>query len=319
MIGVDIGGTKTRAIAIDLSSKRIARGVAEGVNPAVVGRSKVESVLKDLLLSLLRELDAKPSNVTCVGIGSAGVGKGYWTEIFVSALSSIGIDSSRIRVYEDYRVAHTAAFLFGDGILVISGTGSSVYARCRDVEVKVGGWGHLLDDGGSAYQVGRDGMREALRFFDGRGEKTVLLEKMLRYLSIDDPSFVIPRVYGSENPKQVIAGFAPYVVESCREGDEVACRIIERSIDELAELIVAALRRTSYMCRDVAIVGGYWEGIEHIARDKLIDRVEKLCSVRINLVKPAIDSSCAAAVMAMKDLGILTAEAMKLVTDLCRR
>jgi len=106
----------------------------------------------------INKIQGRPSEVACIGAGSAGVGKGYWRDLFVKAAEENGVSRNRVYVYEDYRVAHVACFLFQPGILYIASTGSVTYGVYGGKEVKVDGWGHLLDDTSSAYQVGRDGI-----------------------------------------------------------------------------------------------------------------------------------------------------------------
>jgi N-acetylglucosamine kinase-like BadF-type ATPase len=45
---------------------------------------------------------------------------------------------------------------------VISGTGSVVFVKDGSSYKRLGGWGYLLDSAGSAYDIGRDALREAL-------------------------------------------------------------------------------------------------------------------------------------------------------------
>ncbi len=266
-LGIDIGGTHTRGILVDLDSSSILRRIdSPGVNPAVVGIKEASYRVAELVDRLLEGIEGK---VICAGVGSAGVGRGPWAEALARAVASRGIDPSAIRVYEDFRVMHAACFGEGDGIVFISGTGSVLYARCRGEEFRIGGWGHLLDDGGSAYQVGRDGMREALKTLDGRRGYTMLAQEFLEYLGIKDPVESIPLIYGSPNPKSLIAGFASRVVEAAGRGDEAARRIMEYYAEEVAEAIRAAKRRCG--SASIAIAGGFWE--HH--REHLLHILEK--------------------------------------------
>jgi len=254
-LGLDIGGTHTRGILVDLDSGSVLRRLeAPGVNPAVVGIEEASRMVARLVDRLLRDVEGK---VVCIGVGSAGVGRGPWAGALARAVTSRGIDSSAVRVYEDFRIMHAACFEEGDGVVFISGTGSVLYARCKGEEFRIGGWGHLLDDGGSAYQVGRDGMREALRALDGRRGYTMLAQEFLEYLGIRDPVESIPLIYGSPNPKSLIAGFAPRVVEAAGRGDEAARRIIDYYAEEVAEAIRAAERRCGAV--PIAMAGGFWE------------------------------------------------------------
>jgi len=62
---------------------------------------------------------------------------------------------------------------------VISGTGSVVFAKDGDSYKRLGGWGYLLDSAGSAYDIGRDALRVALREEDMKDTPS-LISRMLR-------------------------------------------------------------------------------------------------------------------------------------------
>ncbi len=300
LIGIDVGGTKTRVVAIEGRRVEVLEG--EGANPAVVGEKCID-IVSTLLTRILERVGADPGSVELVGIGSAGVGRGYWSNLFAKALERAGVDPSRMELFEDFRTAYTSCFVDEPGIVAISGTGSSIYGECEGIEVRVGGWGHLLDDEGSAYQVGRDGMAAALRYFDGRGPETKLLEEMLRYLGIDSPELVVPKVYGSPNPKKLVAGFAPRVVKAALEGDEVAKEILRRYAKQLAQAIAAAIKRLRERgCSarlGVAIVGGFWSFVEKHVRGLVLEELRASVGEGIELVEKCVDPACGALVRAL--------------------
>lgn len=317
-IGMDIGGTKTRCIAIDLSSGKILAKAIEGAaNPASTPRNIVIDTIRRCVSACLDSASRKSSDVVVVGIASAGVGKGYWRKIFEEALEVLGIASDKIDVFEDYVAAHVACFLFNSGILYIAGTGSSLYGVCRDRAVKIGGWGHLLDDEGSAYQVGRDGIAVALRSWDGREESTELLNALLKFFNIDNPEMIIPIIYGSQNPKLLIASFAKEVVSLAKKGDRKALEIIEKSVREIFKSLVVAMKRLD--CRDIgiAIVGGFYEGARELIEPLLLAMLKSIGYAR-SIVRQVIDISCAAVLITLKNRKLLNREVMERIMNSCR-
>ncbi len=300
MLGLDVGGSKTRLVVIDKGGKPLVIE-GEGANPAVVGLRCVD-IISELLRDALARAKVKPEEVEIVGIGSAGVGKGFWRELFAKALELSGIDPGKMELFEDFRTAYTACFLNEPGVVAISGTGSSIYGECRGLWVKVGGWGHLIDDGGSAYQVGRDGIAAALMYYDGRSEETVLLRELLEYLGIENPELAIPKIYGSSNPKKLVAGFAPRVVKAAMEGDKVAKSILSAYCKHLAIAIGTAIRRlrSSGCIEDlkVAVVGGFWKFVEKLVLNDLVKELENSVG-RVELKSNCIDPACGALVRAL--------------------
>ena len=309
-VGIDVGGTKTSAVVVDTESGRVERIVVEGANPAVVGVERAKSIIAELLTRIRRSVE-EPIEV--VGIGSAGVGQGFWVEVYRDAISLAGLSPRIVGVYEDHCVAHFACFQGGDGLVLVSGTGSSIYAKCRGISFRIGGWGHLIDDDGSAYQVGRDGIRAALLYYDGRSEPTKLLDELLQFLGIDDPRLAIPKIYGSPNPKLVIASFAPIVVELAERGDAVAQRILSSALQAMKLMIEAGLermRRLGCSAGPIAIVGGFAEGI----RDRVEELLRAFRSRGVDTVRECMPQDCAALAYALWAHGD---DRWRLVVDVC--
>src|SRR5690606_38675687 len=107
---------------------------------------------------------------------------------------------------------------------------------------RTGGWGYVLGDEGSGYALAVEGLRAAVRSADGRGPRTVLLERLLAALKLSTPSEFIPAIYQPPMSRTSMASLAPVVLQSALEGDQVAGQIVKTAADELA-LMVGALAR----------------------------------------------------------------------------
>jgi N-acetylglucosamine kinase-like BadF-type ATPase len=145
-------------------------------------------------------------------------------------------------------VANDATLLFaagtpeGWGLAIICGTGTIAFTRDRQgKEGRAGGWGYLLGDEGSAWQVGLQGLRAACRSADGAGPKTKLLDAFLAKLGSKEPRDIIPAVYRGAWDRATIAGFAPLVVETAEAGDDVAHKLVVHQVTELARTAVTAV------------------------------------------------------------------------------
>src|SRR5437899_818016 len=77
-------------------------------------------------------------------------------------------------------------------VLVLSGTGSCCFGRTADGRTaKVGGWGHLLGDKGSGYEIGLRALRAVVYYFDRDGEWSGLGQRILRALQLNEPNDLI--------------------------------------------------------------------------------------------------------------------------------
>ena len=125
-----------------------------------------------------------------------------------------------------------------NSIAVICGTGSCVFARKGGQEYHYGGWGHLFDQAGSAYDVGKDAIRCALAQEDGIGNKSLLTD--LVHDALQGNAFDnISTIY--KNGSAYIAGFADLVLQAAGKGDTSAQNILQENAKRLAQLIRTAI------------------------------------------------------------------------------
>jgi N-acetylglucosamine kinase-like BadF-type ATPase len=120
------------------------------------------------------------------------------------------------------------------GVALIAGTGSIVLGHNAQGEtIRAGGWGHLIGDEGSGYDIGRQGLQAVVRAADGRGERTILLELILQHWQLQDASGIIGEIY-SGGDKAKIAHLSSYVFLAAQDGDSVARKIVQQAAQELA-------------------------------------------------------------------------------------
>lgn len=83
-----------------------------------------------------------------------------------------------IRLVGDHETALAGALEEPAGVILIAGTGSICYGVNESgAKFRAGGYGHIIDDAGSAYAIGRDILKAVVRSSDGRQGQTVLKEK----------------------------------------------------------------------------------------------------------------------------------------------
>jgi N-acetylglucosamine kinase-like BadF-type ATPase len=182
----------------------------------------------------------------CFGLAGLDSPKDFAT--MSGAVRSMGLARRRAGegrddlVENDWRTAVTGAFIDGPGVNLITGTGC-VAAAQRDGGrrvVRVGGWGHVVDDRGSAYDIGREALYAAMRDYDGRGPRTRLLKLIMKKLEVGEPQGIIARVYAEEMRVSEIASLSALVGQAANEGDEVAVEILKEKGAVLGELVVSA-------------------------------------------------------------------------------
>jgi len=130
-----------------------------------------------------------------------------------------------------------------DGVVVIAGTGSiAVGHDGAGRVVRAGGWGHVLGDEGSGYQIAQRGLNAATRARDGRGPATSLLESLPDAVGAASVEDLASRIYLEGWPAGQIAALAPVVLTAADEGDAVARGIVAAAGHELSRAAVAVIR-----------------------------------------------------------------------------
>ena len=170
-LGVDGGGTKTEFVLASSCGQVYKRVMKEGCNPNDAGYLNTERIISEGVNEIMAEYPA----IKGVFCGIAGGSTGKYAERLRAMLKRI-LPTSKIQVMSD--AFNLFALNDEADLVVISGTGSAVFAKNGDGFKRIGGWGYLFDKAGSAYDIGRDAISRALKEEDC-GEPRSLLSSML--------------------------------------------------------------------------------------------------------------------------------------------
>ncbi|MBE6668033.1 MAG: XRE family transcriptional regulator [Ruminococcaceae bacterium] len=266
-LGIDGGGTKTEFVLVSADGYVQKRLVKSGCNPNDIGYSKMVSLILDGIGGVLKEYQSIKS-IFCgiAGISTSDYAKRLYDELkkhYPQINIQIKNDSFNLFALEE-----------SADMAVISGTGSVVFVKDGNSYQRLGGWGYLLDTAGSAYDIGRDAIREALREEDMREKPSLMRAILCKKLNTSTVWEHIHIIYNEGKP--YIAGLASTVLEAYRQGDEKAKQIIDRNARALAELLNAGVRL--YGANPIAIAsGGLFEHYGEILRS----HIEKYSSVAL--------------------------------------
>lgn len=250
-LGVDGGGTKTLAVVVDAAGRERGRGMAGGANYNALGLAAALANLHAAIQAALNAAHATPP-IAAAWIGLAGVDRPADRELLLPHLTPL---ARAVHLSNDAELA-LSALPSGAGIALIAGTGSIALGRDpAGATARAGGWGHLLGDEGSGYDIGRRAVQAALRAADGRGPATSLLPRILAHWELPAADAVLTRVY-PVGDKTVLAALAPLVLDAAADGDPVARAIIGRAAAELATAARAVARALAFPNGRVPLVLG---------------------------------------------------------------
>ncbi len=286
LVGIDGGGTHTRLELRDMENRLIRR--------AEFGPFNINSIGENAFRKLLREVFAFCGGMEdCerLCIGAAGISNPRVQQILAEELAQSGFQG-KWKLCGDQEIALRGA-MEGPGVAVISGTGSICFGKNAAGETaRSGGYGHLIDDGGSGYALGRDVLSSAVRALDGRAKNTGILQAVCDQLG-GGPEKIVPFVYAPETDKSAIARFSAIALEEAERGDPEALRILDQGAKELAQLVSAVQARLELPNCRIALLGGLLE-VDNPYRRRVAEELACLGTV----IAPAHNALWGAAQMA---------------------
>ena len=239
VIGIDGGGTGSKGITADLEGNILKRFRGGATNYNGSQKKEIDANVDALLSEATAGRHVADCEAIC--IGSAGVGNPNAVTFLEDAVERKGFGCP-VMITADSVTAHAGALNNQDGIVLIAGTGAICFGRKENGEaMRTGGYGHLIDDEGSAYDIARRMLRAVVRAADGRGEDTILRELIFRQLQIQYLGDMISWLYQKERSKKEIAYLAVLISEAVEAGDAVAIKILEEAADALVELSVPVI------------------------------------------------------------------------------
>ncbi len=251
-IGIDIGGTGSRWVSVDIEGREVARGTAGGANGhlfSAAGRARFDEAI-----GAIGGATGRPASAVMAGV--TGLGEAARPAAVSMLAQAFGIDETSVRAMDDVTLAYRAVFAPGDGHLVSAGTGSIGLHLGRDGEVvRVGGRGMLIDDGGSGAWIVLTALDRLYRRIDetgGVGDADRLSRALHAAMGGSGWEAVRAFVYGAD--RGAIAALAVVVAEAAADGDPMADGVLADAARELARLGLALLARCGP--RPVAFVGG---------------------------------------------------------------
>lgn len=262
ILGIEGGGTKT-----EWQQSQGSKVIASGV----FGTGNLRLISDETLLGYFQKM---PDEADAVGIFLAGcvnsadrrraigLAKQRWPKAFFLAGS-------------DRESGFETILGEGPGILAIAGTGSSIMGLHEGRTEFASGWGHLLGDAGSGYDIGLSALRRVIHDYDMRHEVHPVAHEILRQLSCNTLPDLITWVADAD--KKSIAALAPLVFASAASGDEEMHDIVRRGAWQVAEYTAAVARRLNLTQPRIGLMGGmfrahhYRESFEQSTRSFGID------------------------------------------------
>ena len=297
VIGIDGGGTKTEGILATKTGEIIAKVQVGPSNYHVVGIEQTQAVLNEVITKLSTQIQNTPTQSIPICIGMAGLGREDDRIVIGHTGDEIGISENRILTH-DAHIALVGGVGKNAGVIVISGTGSIVYGINESgKEIRTSGWGYLLGDEGSGYDIAIKGLQSIARAADKRGQSTLLTDLILKKLELNVPSELIRWTYASSRDE--IAHLSGSVFEAAKMGDAIAIQIIDDAFSELACAVETTTVQLDFRKQfDIVFSGGILLN-QSLLADKLQRWIEKTV-IGSTVIKPIHEPAYGAIILAME-------------------
>lgn len=252
--GFDGGGSKTVCCLADENGSLLGLGQGGPLNHLFCGTETAARSVRDALSAAFAQSGLEEQPLAGCFVSSAAIllGHGDFHKPFFEEC----IDAGRLDCDSDILPVWFGGAGSDPAIVVIAGTGSIAYGCAPEGFTRVGGWGPLLGDEGSGYDLGRRALQTAARMTDGREEENpAFLKEILQFYGVNTPHELISAVNGPDS-REKIAACAKAVCMLADGGDPTAQELLAHSAHELALLTRTAQKRAGGQGWPVVLSGG---------------------------------------------------------------
>lgn len=314
VLGIDGGGTKTVCVLMNEAGTILGRGEAGPSNYQSIGIEAAGDSIKKAIAGATASVPEVP--VMGIGLGLAGVGRPEDVRVvrdWVERLQGSGdvpvrwcLQPDGVVVTHDCAIALVGGTGHNRGVAIIAGTGSIAYGcNGSGVSRRAGGWGYLLGDEGSGYDIAIQGLRAAVRSHDGRSQATLLTRYFIDRLELQGLEDLVEVIYRRGWGVKQIAALAPIIDEAAVAGDAVANQILDRAVREL----VSTTRAVSSVLFDtdevfeIVTIGGVWRSVGKM-RDRF-DEAMVACSAGARVIWPRHEPAYGAGLFVLNQLSVV--------------
>lgn len=302
VVGVDGGGTKTRAVILGSDFRVLGEGLSGASNPLRVGIAGAATAIRESIDRACEAAQMRRTDLIAAEIGLAGARRRELNARMREALLGLGI--GEIVVVGDADIALYGATEGEPGLIVIAGTGSICCGiNARRKTICAGGWGPIAGDEGAGAWIARRALRAVAHAVDGRGPTTLLTSAACTYFHVSDPTDLSTAIYAPTMTNERLAGFGKDVIEAAKAKDRVAREILCEGGRELGCAAAAVIRNLKLERKtfQVAYVGGVFDAAAELVLSSMRQEINSVAP-KAQLAPPRFSPAVAAARMAWEHL-----------------
>ena len=297
--GFDLGGSHARILLADESGRPLLRREGAGISMKMVSVEDAVARFLPLVAAATGESGVSPRECLGCCVAASGVDTPELAEKTRAVFGRLGFAAERLMVLNDCEVfVHqsdeaTVALTVGTGSIAVGHAPGVGVVRC-------GGWGRLLSDEGSGFDMGLRVLRLMGNHFDGRVDCPALHRLFCTRSELRRPADIDAFAVSNLLTKKAVAEFAPLLLQAASEGDAAACVELKACVAAHVRLAVDTVAKLGF-AEDtpvkVLLWGGILEGSPEVAR-RVAEGI--LAAVPAAVISPPDTDALGAAIQAAR-------------------
>ena len=256
-IGIDGGGTKTKATVMDSHGNVLGIGSS---GPSSIDTVSFDESLTNILQAINNtNVDLHKDTIDSIFMGLGGISCEE-DEIRVAnnfiKNSNIVLPTTKVVAKNDaYNAFGSGLPLDKSGCILIVGTGSIAFGKCNNLSHRAGGYSYKEGEPGSSYALGKQVIGLISKYHDSRITDSSLTKDVTEYLNIKTTVDIIRLAEEYYADRTKTASLAKFVTKHALLNDSYAISIIENATDELALMVEAVDKTIKLDNKKLAIIG----------------------------------------------------------------
>ena len=295
-LGIDGGGSRTRALLCDTLGQIIGQGLSGGTNPRTSTTGELKAHLQEAIEQATRSIDS--SKILAAHFGLAGAGDAGTRAKVQAITKELLCKETTCTIGHDLEIALVGGLGSKTGIVLVAGTGSACYGcTCDGRSTKCGDWGDLVDDVGSGSWIGLRALQVCVRQTDGRLPESHLKQAVMDFLKIEHMDAFKTRIHDSGLSRSGRAQLAPIILDLASKGDEVSLAIVAEGVSALSSCVFITSRQLDIKSPTVLLAGGL---LQHTYFSNSLEAALNARIPNAIITQPILSPTAGAVLMALK-------------------
>jgi N-acetylglucosamine kinase-like BadF-type ATPase len=275
VIGLDQGGSGTRAVVCDLDGGIRGTGVGPGACHVFTGMAAAMQATRIAIQEALDQAGIQSGQAEVYVGGHTGADWDDEYDLLRDEVHELEV-ASQVTIVNDSIAALRGGTEQPYGAILVAGSGANCAVRAPDGCEFIYHYYHDNDlQGGSA--LGQAALNAIYRAETGRPPQTSLRERVLCLFGLPDVDALMRNLVEGGIPGERIPEIAPLVFEEAENQDRAAREILTHFGEGCAELLTNGLSRLGMTTLEVEIVlsGGIFKAKSNLLREILTREVRK--------------------------------------------